>query len=387
MEVVDKVNFQIVDLGSVDKSFALKKMRANEPSPYELIIERDGKLIRYSSDQVAVVHYEIWAKAALDRGIGKKFAVVYSAVGPDQEEYLSLALFDGYVCVLDLPRKDVPEFQLKNVPIYFVGSVQNNGPDTVLKVDQYDLRKYKTTNAFEKIKKHKLSIGVTLGVMLVTYGLFSLVSFLNRPEVVIVKEPNYVNVDPYQSYRTYMASARYVNGASEALKFAWVVTHHLPEGWSVQELRLNGNSISTPISHRNGSFFAFDKWLAEQKGLAEFVSRQGQLASLSVPIQPKSSVTSFADKIVNIDQVRDGILEMAQVMGGQVRTKNISAMDNYSRQEIEITFDNVGILGAIELLENINELPVILKDLSTTMRNESAQSSATILLEVVGNVS
>ncbi|WP_199438331.1 hypothetical protein [Vibrio owensii] len=388
MNIVTPIGRQVVDLKGANRSLLLKKLRELVPSKYELIVERSGKLIRYSSDTVAVVHYEIWYKAVSITGVGDKFAVNYKFVDPKGGLQIRIALFEGGVCTLDLAESDFPEIKKKDVEVLYVGS-QEKGVDLskCLNTDHVDQVGLSTSNSFQKLTKHRFKLALALASAVIAYGVFSLNAFLNRPEVIVVQEQNIVTVDPYESYKGYMASSQFVRGSADALRFAWVIAHHLPQGWDVSDFKLTGSGFAAPISHNSGSFFAFDRWLTEQDGLSKYVARDGQVASVYVPITDEGVGNLYKEKIVNLPQVRDGILEMAQIMGGKVRTKQASVVENYSRQEMEITFENVGILSAIELLEKLDELPVVLKDVSATMKGNSAQSRATLVLEVVGNVS
>ncbi|MGR5448583.1 hypothetical protein ACP3V3_02120 [Vibrio sp. PNB22_3_1] len=392
MDFTQSVYRQCASLGRDSRSAVLSKLKESRPSNCEFLMERNGELIRYTSPKPVPVYHEIWLAAIEKFERDGDFGVVYQFVGGAEKHGLRLAVFSRGFCVLDEFESEVPEHVKADLSLYCFNEHLFVRGLSVTYVDfsDIDVEAYMTSNWLVKLAEKKTHIAYSFVVFLLLMLIVYLFNFVNQPEEVVIQDPNYIVVDDYREYKEYMASKYTVLGVGDALLNVLYLHNSVPDGWEIGEITTSSGSLKAQIAHRGGSVEAFDLWKLGLGDLGAWLSRDGQLAFVDHVYATSPQGASWAGygdgapKIASLDEARDSVLEVALALGGSVRSKVPVAGQVHSKQEVEVSFSEMGVITAVELLSHIEELPVLLNEVKIRLNGQGLDSQVVILLEVVG---
>ncbi|MGR5347508.1 hypothetical protein [Vibrio mediterranei] len=386
MSIKERISVQVVSLADISRRDALSKLRSIQAGSYELIVERGGSLIRYCSDVVTLVYYEIWYQALRELEPDGVYTVCYFGRSVRGEKEKRLAIFKGGVCTQDVSFADYEGAYLDNGKLYTDDNEINYGDIALELIPAYEeeLEKYHTSNLTRELLKYR-KIGFVLGGAVLGLCIAGAIyGVVTKPKTEIVTETVYVEVDPYKDYRAIVNQKRTSKGAAESLRFAWKVMTGLPVGWMAESITLDGDNLISEVTHGDGSFTEVSAYKKSLGSLSKYLTLNGQESYIQVPIA-SSSGEQWAVRVMNYRAARDMLMVLGSKAGASIRSKKEVSSGVYVSQSIEFSFEDVDLLTVSEFLEVASVMPAFLTSLEIKRSTNGIDTAATLEFEVIGN--
>lgn len=285
-----------MDLYDLDIRSCSSEDGKNRLSPYkysyELVVERDGQIIKYGSDTEAVALPEIFFNKVVELPNSERkenFIVIFNnneiqelseeeSVQHDTETDDESTTGCKYILFSNGIPDHVGEVDYsiieaaESYKLYVINEIKaedllkkSSVNFTKIEIDLSDpqlIQPYLLKSKFRKLLDNKLAVAKAVIGLVVAFvaGYFVWNETQDFTQQVIYKE-EHREVDEYSDYRKEVANTYNSALVTNALLNTWVSLHHLPEGWKAPVIVFKNGLVSSEVKHDGGTIKSLDEFI------------------------------------------------------------------------------------------------------------------------------
>ncbi|PSU31813.1 hypothetical protein [Photobacterium lutimaris] len=348
-----KIQAVNLDVTEVSKRSVTSQLRSSVENAYDVVIERDDFIIRYSDKVKTYAHIEAYIGCVntISDEVPARYLILV-------EQPTSAGITYIVVVVENNIPRDVQPKTIDAVKRLLGGCeyVYFDAPSLIdthenwveIETPEVDLS-LELKSQGERLKKFIPPIAITLIIVMSGIGFQAWSRYTTNQTLPVIERR--VLVDPFEQYKNAQENKISAGKVLFAAKRGLVTYRNemLPPGWTFDNIQLSGRTLTGPIGMRVGVNSGQGALIRQMKDFidthpsGDFLFVRGQNAGMNIPLVADGQYLSqFQTDFV---ELREMILDGAMLLGANSINSNAeSKFGNYRTQTIRMSFTGMSLL-------------------------------------------
>lgn len=348
-----KIQAVNLDVTEVSKRSIASQLRNSVENVYDVVIERDGFIIRYSDKQKNYAHIEAYIQRvnSLYKEVPARYLLLVEQPSSAAISYIVVVVENSIPRDVQPLATDAVKNLLEGLELVFFDApslIDTHESWVEIETPEVDLN-LELKSQGERLKKLIPPIAIALIVVIIGIGFQAWSRFITNQTLPVMERR--VQVDPFAQYKNAQENKVSAGKVLFAAKRGLTAYRNekLPPGWSLDTIQLSGLTLTGPIGMRVGVNNGQGALISQMKDFiaahpsGEFLYLRGQSAGMNIPLAPDGKyLAQFQTDFV---ELREMILDGAMLLGAKsINSKAESKPGNYSSQTIRMSFIDMSLL-------------------------------------------
>ncbi|QFT13394.1 hypothetical protein [Vibrio sp. THAF190c] len=344
---------QIAVSGEEDRKAKLAKMRSSVKNNYDLAIDYEESIVRYSADKPGPILPQIYLdKIKSEYESYSESGKLIILLKQTDTSLMLVSCAQWEVFALDTVLVDKLESAIrKRVPVFVTEDIELSNdlkidPIVIPLIEDRELKNspHQLKDKYNKtlVKRLKTAGGIAITSLVLALWMFS----GEEEEAVVEPVEKIIQVkkhrkDNFYEYRKTMVNRVLYEDIFEAVVTATLLASKIPENWEIDEVFFDTGNVYAQIKHLQGETTQL-KYFRDSIQNGRFITINGQKAVFQYPIiQP--SWFKWTKHKSNFVDTRDQFMDLMISLGGKMRSNEPVYNLDHTTQLVSFYFEGVSV--------------------------------------------